>query len=56
MTRVEQIAVASGMVAEQSHCSTDAAMLILRIRAKTTGSTVFATAVAVIDRHERKVR
>jgi hypothetical protein len=56
MTRVEQIAVASGMVAEQSRCSTDAAVLILRIRAKTTGSSRIATAVAIINRHEATVR
>ena len=56
MTRLEEIAVASGMIAEQSRCSTDAALLILGIRAKTTGSSVFAAAVAVIDRHEAKVR
>jgi hypothetical protein len=56
MTRVEQIAVASGMVAEQSRCSIDAAILILRIRAETTGSTLVVSAAAVIDRHQAEVR
>jgi hypothetical protein len=56
MTSVEQIAVASGMVAEQERCSTAAAILILRIRSKASGSTLVATAAAVIDRHETEVR
>jgi hypothetical protein len=55
MTSVEQISVASGMVAEQSRCSIFAAILILRIRATTTGSTLVATAAAVIDRHQAKL-
>jgi hypothetical protein len=56
MTSADQIAVASGMVAEQAGCSTAAAILILRTRAKASGSTIVAAAVAVIDRHETEVR
>jgi hypothetical protein len=56
MTSADQIAVASGIVAEQTAYSIAAAMLILRIRAVTTGRSVDAVAVAVIDRHEAAVR
>ena len=56
MTSVEQIAVASGMVAEHEGCSIAAAMLILRTRAETSGCTVVAAAAAVVDEHEADVR
>jgi AmiR/NasT family two-component response regulator len=51
-----RVAIASGIVAEQTGSTTDAAMELLSERAEASGTSIEDVAASVIEQHERRWR